>query len=122
MAEASAGLRHFWYEFDLPVGVDCPPGTREGVGVTAVDRREALDLVARRVFVGQTLPAIRLEVEDVEFHRLCPWLVLPNMVDPRPHGIWFPAGDRAGRRTWPSRRTAPNSDRDETGTGGVPRT
>lgn len=85
-------LRAFWLEFEIPFESDCPPGTREGVGVTAADRVDALDLAADRVFSGRALPPLRFEIEDVVFHRLDPWQVLPNMVDPRPRGIWFPAG------------------------------
>ncbi len=90
----SAALRHFWFEFDLPAGVACPTGTREGVGVTAIDRGDALQIVADRIFAGRHLPEVRLGIEDVVFHRLCPWLVLPNMLEPWPRGVWFPVGYR----------------------------
>ena len=56
MADVATGLVHFWFEFDLPVDADCPPGAREGVGVTAIDRSDAVDLVLRRVFAGRPLP------------------------------------------------------------------
>ncbi len=91
MAESDRALRHFWLEFDLPLDADCPRGTREGIGVTAVDLHDAIDLVTRVVFPERSVPAIRRVDEDVDFHRLCPWLVLPAMSDPRRRGIWFPA-------------------------------
>ena len=84
-------LRPFWFEFAIPQDADCPPGVREGVGVTATDRDDALGIVAQRLFGGRELPPVCLEVEDVAFHRLDPWQVLPNMVDPAPRGVWFPA-------------------------------
>jgi hypothetical protein len=84
-------LRSFWFEFVLAHDADCPPAVRGGVGVTARDRSDALGIVADRLFDGRELPAVRHEVEDVVFHRLDPWHVLPHMVDPRPRGVWFPA-------------------------------
>jgi hypothetical protein len=88
----SGPLRHFWFEFDIPVAADCPPGARAGIGVTALDRDDAMEILAERVFRGRVLPEIRREVSEVVFHRLCPWLVLPNMTDPAPRGVWFPVG------------------------------
>ena len=97
MADTPAVLRRFWFVFDLPLDVGCPRGTREGVGVTAGDLDDALDLVGRRVFAGRPLPSLTTLAEDADVHRLCPWLVLPNMTDPSVRGIWFPAG--YGERT-----------------------
>jgi hypothetical protein len=91
-AVGRARLRPFWFEFEVPLEGDWPRGTRDGVGVTATDRVDALELIANAVFDGRVLPPLRLEIEDVAFHRLDPWQVLPNMVDPRPRGVWFPAG------------------------------
>jgi hypothetical protein len=90
MADDTSALRAYWFVFDLPLSVDCPRGAREGVGVTAHDRDDAIELVVGQVFDGRMLPSIVEEHEDVEFHRLCPWLVLPNMTDPRRRGVWFP--------------------------------
>ena len=87
-------LRHFWFEFDIPSDDDCPRGIREGIGVTAAARDEALDLVSASVFGGGRLPPIRVEVEDVPFHTLDPWAVLPNMLEPWARGVWFPVGYR----------------------------
>jgi hypothetical protein len=94
----SSGLRQFWFEFDLPYDVACPRGTREGVGVTAANRLEALEIVRTAVFREDVVPPLRREVADVEIHRLCPWLVLPNMTDPSPRGVWFPIGYNGARR------------------------
>ena len=92
-----AALRHLWFEFEIPLDVECPPGAREGVGVTAIDRAEALAIVSSRVFAGAPLPPIRRELEDVVFDRLCPWVVLPNMLEPWAPGVWFPVGYRGSR-------------------------
>jgi hypothetical protein len=88
----SQPLRHFWFEFEIPVVVECPRGVRAGVGVTALDREDALAILEERVFPGKPLPRIGREVSEVVFHELCPWLVLPNMLDPAPRGVWFPVG------------------------------
>jgi hypothetical protein len=95
MTDGTPSLRHYWFIFDLPFGVDCPRGAREGVGVTAHDRDDAVALVVSEVFEGWALPSIVGEVEDVDVRRLCPWLVLPNMSDPRRRGVWFPVRARA---------------------------
>ena len=92
-------MRSFWFEFAIPFDAACPAGVREGVGVTAIDRRDALDLVAQGLFGGCALPPLRLEIEDVAFHRLDPWLVLPNLGDPGPRGVWFPARRLVLQRT-----------------------
>jgi hypothetical protein len=99
MTDGSRPLRHYWFVFDLPFWVDCPRGAREGVGVTAHDRDDAIGLVVSEVFGGQALPSIVEETEDVEFHRLCPWLVRPNMTDPRGRGVWFPVPAVGARAT-----------------------
>lgn len=89
---SGSSLRHFWFEFELGWNELCPPGAREGVGVTASDLEDALELVARRVFPLDQPPRIRRVIEDVSFHSLCPWAVLPNMLEPWSRGIWFPVG------------------------------
>jgi hypothetical protein len=91
-------LRHFWFEFDLPFDAPCPPGTREGVGVTAADRSDAWAIVRASVFGGGPVPAVRCEFADVVIHELCPWLVLPNMAEPAARGVWFPAGYAGAER------------------------
>lgn len=85
-------LRHFWFELDIGYEAECPPGVRAGVGITALDRDDALDILRDRVFGRRPVPGIRHEIGDVDFPRLCPWLVLANMTDPGPRGVWFPAG------------------------------
>ena len=51
----SQPLRHFWFEFEIPVVADCPRGVRAGVGVTAVDREDAMTILEERVFSGLVL-------------------------------------------------------------------
>ena len=90
------GLRPFWFEFAIGPDRPCPPGARVGVGVTAVDRADALAILAERVFADDGIPPIRTERVDVPFHELCPWLVLPNLLEPWTRGVWFPVGYRDG--------------------------
>ncbi len=90
----SAGpLRRFWIELDIGWDERCPRGVREGVGVTAVDGDDARAMVRARVFGDGDLPPVRRWVDDVAATDLCPWLVLPNMIDWTLRGVWFPVID-----------------------------
>jgi hypothetical protein len=86
------GLIRFWIEFDDPAEGDPPMGTRIGVGVTATDRRDALQLVAHRVFGDGPLPPIKEIREGVDVSLLDPGQVLPNMGPAHVRGVWFPPG------------------------------
>jgi hypothetical protein len=83
-------LRRYLIEFERADEV-LPPGTGLGVGVTAIDREDALRLLRDRVF-GGALPAVARLVEDVDVSMLDEGHVLPNMEPPTRRGIWFPRG------------------------------
>jgi hypothetical protein len=87
------GLTRFWIELDwLAEGRRPAAGTRIGIGVTATDRRDALRLVAHRVFGDGPLPPIKEIREGVDVSSLDPRYVLPNMGPPHVRGVWFPLG------------------------------
>jgi hypothetical protein len=64
-----------------------------GVGVTAIDRKDAEALLQQRVFGGAS-PPIRDCIEDVDVSTLDPGHILPNMEPPNERGVWFPRGYR----------------------------
>jgi len=87
-----AGLIPFWIEFDYPADREAPAGTRIGVGVTAMDKRDALRLVAHRVFNDAPLPALKDVRENVDIATLDAGHVRPSIGSPHVRGVWFPPG------------------------------
>jgi hypothetical protein len=87
-------LVRFWIEFDQKLKDRPPLVTLIGVGVTAVDREDALKLVAERVFKGETMPPIKAIRENVDVSTLDEGHVIPNMEPPFWRGVWFPLGYR----------------------------
>jgi hypothetical protein len=85
-------LTRFWIEFDWSAKARPPAGIRLGVGVTAIDRGDALRLVAHRVFSDEPLPPVKEIRERVDVSSLDPGHVLPNMGPPHVRGVWFPLG------------------------------
>jgi hypothetical protein len=86
------GLTHFWIEFDFSAEARPPLGTGLGVGVTAIDRGDALRLVAHRVFGDGPLPPIKELREGVDVSTLDQGHVIPHMGPPHVRGVWFPLG------------------------------
>ena len=86
------GLTRFWVEFDYSAEGEPPAGTRIGFGVTAIDRRDALQLIAHRVFSDGSLPPVKEIRKDVDVSFLDDGNVLPNMGPPHVRGVWFPLG------------------------------
>ena len=84
------GMTRFWVEFDQQEGL--PLGSEGGVGVTALDRDDALRLITKRIFDGGPLPPITEIREDVDVSTLDERHVIPNMEPPHRRGIWFPRG------------------------------
>ena len=85
-------LVRYWIELDFPDGYEPPPGTRLGIGVTAIDRDDALRLLAARVFQGDQMPPVREVRENVDVSTLDQGHVIPNMAPPNRRGVWFPRG------------------------------
>jgi hypothetical protein len=84
-------LHRFWFRFEGDAS-DLPPGSALGCGVTAVDRRDAEEVVRAEVFDGAALPAVREVIADVDVRELDQGHVVPNMGDPSVRGVWFPRG------------------------------
>ena len=81
-------LHRFWFRFE-PSADDLFVGRALGCGVTAVDRRDAEDLLRTKVFHGE-LPQIVEVIEDADVRDLDQGHVIPNMGDPSIRGVWFP--------------------------------
>jgi hypothetical protein len=86
------GLTRFWIEFEYSAEKEPPLGARMGVGVTAIDRRDALQLVAHRVFSDGPLRSVKEIREDVDVSLLDQGRVLRNMGPSHVRGVWFPLG------------------------------
>lgn len=79
-------LHRYWIRFD---GSANHPGAAMGCGVSAVDRQDAVSLIAADL--GEAaVESIRDVVEDVDVRQLDEGHVIPNMGDPSLRGIWFP--------------------------------
>ena len=88
MADLRSHLRRFWFRFE-PSDDDPFIGRALGCGVTAVDRRDAEDLLRSSVFPGELPPIVEV-IADVDVRALDPGHVAPNMGDPSRRGVWFP--------------------------------
>lgn len=84
-------LHRYWFVLSSDAGVELPPGTGLGCGVTAATYDAAVDTLRERVFSGR-LPPIQSVVEDVDISSLDPGHVRPNMGSPLRAGIWVPLG------------------------------
>src|SRR5262249_27076838 len=78
--------------------------TRIGVGVTAIDRRDALQVVAHGVFSDGPLPPLKEIREDLDVSSLHDGHVLQNMRPPRVRGVWFQSGYYTGCSRRPAGR------------------
>jgi len=84
--------KRFWFEFDIDVAWNYPPGIGYGCGVTAIDLDDAIEIMNRKVFSEIKMPTIKRIVEDVDIRTLDQGHVTPNMKPPIYRGIWFPIG------------------------------
>lgn len=62
-------LHRYWIEFES-TGKDFWPEYRDGCGVTAYDREEALRLLQEKVFPSEQLPPVKRIVEDIDVSTL----------------------------------------------------
>lgn len=79
-------------EFAREGQVSLPPGIALGRGVTAVDRRDALRQITKKIFHEGIVPQVLLGKEDVGVSQLDTNRVLPNMGQVTHRGIWFRPG------------------------------
>lgn len=87
-------LHRYWVEFDVSFGADETTGLVPGCGITARTSSEALALV-EDALGRDSLPSIKLIVEDVDVSALDPDHVQPNVGDPARPGVWYPALQRS---------------------------
>jgi hypothetical protein len=82
-------LHRYWLRFDVQ---DPPLGSRLGVGVSAGDLQDALELVYVSIYRGRGRPVPIDVLEDVDPAQLDANHVIPNSGDPNVRGVWFPLG------------------------------
>ena len=81
-----AVLTRYWVTFDGNPGY----GLGMGVGVTAWNVEDALQLVTDALSTYGPLPPIAKVIEDVDVSTLDARHVIPNMDPPIWRGVWFP--------------------------------
>jgi len=85
-------LIKFWFEFDIKIAFDFPPGIGIGCGVTAFDYEDAIKIMDEKVFHSTRRPLFKKEIVDISINKLDTGHVIPNMRDSADRGIWFPLG------------------------------
>jgi hypothetical protein len=86
-------LHRFWIEFVADkdeLGLPLSSLLLPGVGVTAVDEEDALELIRRDLVPDDDLPPVSRVVTDIDVSTLDPGHVLPGVGDPSRRGVWFP--------------------------------
>jgi len=82
----------FWIDFDKKDFERLPTRMMPGVGVTASDAGDALDLLKLHFFAETEIPACRItlveSIDDIEQNH-----VRPNIGNFLRRGIWYPAFD-----------------------------
>jgi hypothetical protein len=74
------------------VPLEPPTAANLGIGVTAFDREDALNLIKRHVFPDRRMPPVVEIIENVDVSTLDRRHVIPNMHPAIRPGIWFPKG------------------------------
>ncbi|MEM9466992.1 MAG: hypothetical protein AAGA90_16590 [Actinomycetota bacterium] len=82
-------LRRCWIRFEGD-DQDLPDGTALGCGVTAIDLKDAIELINRLLFDGMAASISEI-VEDVDVSTFDEGHLLPNLGDVKRRGIWLPA-------------------------------
>lgn len=85
-----AMLHRYWVRFRVDIRSAHAPGTLLGIGVTAYNRDDALEIIAERVYKSDVLPEIATLVEDVDMSTLDEKHVLPNIGNVFVRGVWYP--------------------------------
>jgi len=83
-------MHRYWIEFGIGLEHEFGSLLLPGVGVTAMNRDDALQLIRRDVTRGHELPAVSNVVRDVDVSTLDRGHVLPAVGDPSRRGVWFP--------------------------------
>ena len=82
----------FWIEFELENNRTYPAGIGYGCGVSAIDYRDAIEILKRKMFIKTEMPKIKRHIPNVDINELDQGHVIPNMKPPNYRGIWFPLG------------------------------
>lgn len=76
-------LTRYWIEFANPR----PSATKLGVGVTAFDEEDAMNLVSKALTLDSAATMVHA---DIDVRELDQNHVIPNMGAPSIRGVWFP--------------------------------
>lgn len=85
-------LVRYWLEFLQTTGSDLPCDLKQGMGVTARDFDDALDLIQDLVFPDEPMPLVDRIIENVDLDQVLGEEVLANVWAPVWRGIWYPMG------------------------------
>ncbi len=89
-------LRRYWFKFEHS---RTPHPVNLGCGVTAYDKRDAIQILATAVFPDMEIPRILQLIEDVDISTFDAKLqkhVIGNMGLSVARGVWFPGGYDGG--------------------------
>jgi hypothetical protein len=82
-------LKRFWFEFDNSTSA-IPFGAELGIGVTAYNYDDAINVITNEIFKKSTIPTITKLIEDVDVSTLEANHVLPNIGVSSIRGVWYP--------------------------------
>lgn len=80
----------YWFEFESSGGKELPTGTWLGCGVTAHDKKDAIELLKEKVFKSWAdVPVLHVK-ENISLDDLEQNHVAPNIGNMMIRGIWYP--------------------------------
>ncbi len=82
----------YWVRFRKSDSSKLPIGLNMGCGVTAIDKKQAFDIIQEKIFKGRSIPEIEEIISDVEVSGLDSNHILPNIGNVFARGIWYPMG------------------------------
>jgi len=88
----SKSLVRYWFEFDIKIAFNYPPGVGIGCGVTAFNIEDAYGQMDEKIFMSIKRPTIIKTIEHVNISKLDQNHVIPNMGISTHRGIWYPLG------------------------------
>lgn len=92
LTPTSMQLHRYWIRFDLKLSDPHPIGVLPGIGVTAYNEEDALQMIREIVFSRHPLPQVKELIRDIDVSTLDDGHVRPNMANPVVRGVWFPKG------------------------------